>query len=207
VHHPKAKSGPQHVADNTNWKAQQDKERRERAISETTGICVLSTIGAAVPVRLMKRDLLFVAERLGAPLDENRLAIVARQHGIKAAKDNDAITKLFVAFLRRGEESLLGRVMVELTIVLAASRNTSNEPILRGHFGKCYAWSSCKLGRSSQSNDAYSPPIRCIGLATGHGCSPGDGVHASQCGDECSGARLLPHDEKSVRADGDASVA
>jgi ParB family transcriptional regulator, chromosome partitioning protein len=47
---------------------------------------ILAAVTAAVPVRLMKRDLLFVVERLGSLLDENRLTIVARQHGIKKAK-------------------------------------------------------------------------------------------------------------------------
>jgi ParB family transcriptional regulator, chromosome partitioning protein len=59
-------------------------------------------------------------------LDDNRLAIVAKQHGIKKANDSDSIGKLFAAFLRRAEESLLGRLMVELTIVLSAAR--SNAP-------------------------------------------------------------------------------
>ncbi|WP_263358633.1 ParB/RepB/Spo0J family partition protein [Acidicapsa ligni] len=126
VHHPKAKKQtPQNVADNAKWKAEQEKRRKEQAISETTGIRVLSAIGAAVPVRLMKRDLLFVVERLAAMLDENRLAIVAKQHGIKKAKDSDSIEKLFAAFLRRAEESMLGRLTVELTIVLAAARNNA----------------------------------------------------------------------------------
>jgi hypothetical protein len=89
-------------------------------------IRVLAAIGSAVPVRLMKRDLQFVVERLAGMLDENRLAIVAKQHGIKKTKDNDSVAKLFAAYLRRVEESALGRIMVELTIVLAASR--SNPP-------------------------------------------------------------------------------
>ena len=33
--------------------------------------------------------------------------------------------KLFSAFLRRSEESVLGRIMVELTIVLAAARSNA----------------------------------------------------------------------------------
>jgi ParB family chromosome partitioning protein len=128
VHHPKPKkqqSSPQNIADNAKAKAEQDKERKEQAISETTGIRVLSAIGAAVPVRLMKRDLLFVVERLATMLDENRLVIVAKQHGIKKAKDSDSIPKLFAAFLRRAEENVLGRVLVELTIVFAASRGNA----------------------------------------------------------------------------------
>lgn len=125
VHHPKGKSKPQNVADNAKWKAEQDKQRRDEAISNTTGIRVLAAIGEAVPVRLMKRDLLFVAERLVSMLDENRLAILAKQHGIKKAKDSDSMTKLFAAFLRRAEESVLGRSAVELTIILSASRGNA----------------------------------------------------------------------------------
>jgi ParB family chromosome partitioning protein len=126
VHHPKAKQEPRNVEDNAKWKAQQEKQRREQAISETTGIRVLAAIGATVPVRLLKRDLLFVVERLVAMLDEGRLAIVAKQHGIKKQNEKDSVVKLFSAFLRRSEESVLGRIMVELTIVLAAAR--SNAP-------------------------------------------------------------------------------
>jgi ParB family chromosome partitioning protein len=89
-------------------KAEQEKQRKETAIANTTGIRILAAITAAVPVRLMKRDLLFVVERLASLLDENRLAVVARQHGIKKAKDGDSIGKLFAAYLRRAEESALG---------------------------------------------------------------------------------------------------
>jgi len=52
----------------------------------------------------MKRDLLFVVERLAALLDENSLSIVARQHGIKKAKDSDPIGNLLTACLRRAED-------------------------------------------------------------------------------------------------------
>jgi hypothetical protein len=50
------------------------------------------------------------------------LVAVARQHGIKKAKDNDSIGKLFIPYLRRAEESVLGSVLVQLSLVLAASR-------------------------------------------------------------------------------------
>jgi len=119
IHHPKR----QPTKADASFKAQQEKERREAAIANTTGIRVLSAIAAAVPVRLMKRDLLFVVEQLATLLDENRLAVVARQHGIKKAKDNDSIGKLFAAYLRRAEEGALGSMLVELTIVLSAARN------------------------------------------------------------------------------------
>jgi ParB family transcriptional regulator, chromosome partitioning protein len=118
VHHPKR----QPTKADASFKAQQEKERREAAIANTTGIRVLAAIAEAVPVRLMKRDLLFVAERLAFLLDENRLSIVARRYGIKKAKDNDSIEKLFVAYLRRAEESVLGSVLIELTILLSAAR-------------------------------------------------------------------------------------
>ena len=103
VHHPKPR--PQKVADDAKWKAEQEKQRREAAIANTTGIRILAAITAAVPVRLMKRDLLFVVERLASLLDENPLAVVAKQHGIKKAKDSDSIGKLFATYLRGVEES------------------------------------------------------------------------------------------------------
>jgi ParB family chromosome partitioning protein len=98
-------------------RAAQEKQRREEAIANTTGIRVLAAISSAVPVRLMKRDLLFVVERLTGLVDERRLEVVARQHGIKREKDSDSIAKLFAANLRRAEESALGSMLVELTIL------------------------------------------------------------------------------------------
>jgi hypothetical protein len=50
-------------------------------------------------------------------------------------------------------------------------------------------------------------PIRCVCLATGVMPGPGNGLHASQCGNEHPRASLLPHDEEPVWADGNASVA
>jgi ParB family transcriptional regulator, chromosome partitioning protein len=121
IHHPKKQ---QSNAD-ASYKARQDKERREQAIGYTTSVRTLAAITAAVPVRLMKRDLLFVAERLTAMLNESHLTALARQHGIKPAKEGDSIAKLFTAYLRRVEEGKLGSVVVELTIVLAAARGNS----------------------------------------------------------------------------------
>jgi ParB family chromosome partitioning protein len=125
VHHPRKR--PQQIADDAKWKAEQEKQRREQAIANTTGIRILAAIAAAVPVRLMKRDLLFVVEHLASLLDENRLAVVARQHGIKKAKDSDSIGKLFAAYLRRSEEGALGSMLVELTVVLSAARNNGSQ--------------------------------------------------------------------------------
>jgi ParB family transcriptional regulator, chromosome partitioning protein len=73
----------------------------------------------------MKRDLVFVVERLASMVDENRLTVLAKQHGIKQAKDSDSIGKLFAAYLRRADESMLGRVLVELTILHATARQNA----------------------------------------------------------------------------------
>ena len=119
IHHPK-KQQPNNA--DASHKAQQEKERRDAAIANITSNRVFDAITEAVPVRLMKRDLLFIAERLVSLMDENRLVAVARQHDIKKAKDTDFVGKVFVAYLRRSEESILGAVLVQLSLVLAASR-------------------------------------------------------------------------------------
>lgn len=83
VHHPKQASG----RDEARWKAEQEKQRRDQAIANTTGLRVLSAIAAAVPVRLLKRDLFFVLEKLLTVLDESRIETLARQHGIRQKRD------------------------------------------------------------------------------------------------------------------------
>ena len=77
----------------------------------------------------MKRDLLFVVERLAGLVDERRLEIVARQRGIKREKDSDSIAKLFAAYVRRTEESALGGVLVELTILLTATHQQTTQTL------------------------------------------------------------------------------
>lgn len=118
VHHPKKQ--PNHA--DASFKAAQEKQRREEAIANVTGIRVLSAIAEAVPVRLMKRDLLFIAERLTALASESHVGAIARQYGIKKAKEKDTIGKLFLAYLRQTEESILGSVIVQLALLLAAAR-------------------------------------------------------------------------------------
>jgi ParB family chromosome partitioning protein len=68
VHHPKQTSN----RDDAQLKAEQEKQRRDQAIANTTGLRVLSAIAAAVPVRLLKRDLFFVLEMVGV-LEEPRI--------------------------------------------------------------------------------------------------------------------------------------
>jgi ParB family transcriptional regulator, chromosome partitioning protein len=121
VHHPKPRS--QKVADDPKAKAQEERQLREVAIANTTGIRTLAAIAEAVPVRLMKRDLLFVSERLASLLDENRLSVVTRRYGIKKAKDTDSLGKLFAAYLRRAEESVLGSVLIEATILYMSTQH------------------------------------------------------------------------------------
>jgi ParB family chromosome partitioning protein len=92
---------------------------------------VLKAIGDAVPVRLMKRDLLFLAQRLTAMLDERRLAVLIRQHGIGKPKDGEAPAKLLAAFLPKAEESTLGRILVGSVILLSMHNQTDTAKILR----------------------------------------------------------------------------
>jgi hypothetical protein len=121
VHHPKKQTSTHEPK----WNAEEQKRRREEALAQATGLRTLAAIVAAVPVRLMKRDLLFVVERLAALLDERSLEIVARQRGIKKAKDSDSIGKLFTAYLRHSEESALGGLLVEITILHAATKQNA----------------------------------------------------------------------------------
>ena len=124
VHHPKQQTG--RGANDAQFKAEQDKRRREEAIANVTGLRVLSAIGAAVPVRLMKRDLLFIVDRLTNLLEEPRLQMLARQHGIREKRDDGGIAKTFAAYLRRADENTLGRALVESAILLAASRGNAS---------------------------------------------------------------------------------
>ncbi|MBB5064983.1 ParB/RepB/Spo0J family partition protein [Granulicella mallensis] len=121
IHHPKK----QQSNVDASYKVRQEKERREQAISHATGVRTLAAIAAAVPVRMMKRDLFFVAERLAGILGDSHLTALARHHGIKSTKANESISKLFTAYLRQVEESKLGSVVIELTILLAAARGNS----------------------------------------------------------------------------------
>jgi ParB family chromosome partitioning protein len=118
VHHPKQKAD----RDDQRWKAEQDKQRKEQAIANTTGLRVLAAISAAVPVRLLKRDLLFILERLVSVMDEHRIETLARQYGIRHKRDDGGLQKTLAAYLRRADESTLSRLLVEASILLAASR-------------------------------------------------------------------------------------
>ncbi|MGA8529089.1 MAG: ParB/RepB/Spo0J family partition protein [Acidobacteriaceae bacterium] len=125
IHHPKKQPSKADAA----FKAEQEKRRREEAIANATGLRIFSSIVAAVPIRLMKRDLLFVVERLAAMLDERKLETVARNRGIKKAKDGDSIAKLLSAYVHKAEEGGLGRLLVEMVILHSAQTQSSGKAL------------------------------------------------------------------------------
>ena len=71
----------------------------------------------------MKRDLLFVIEKLVSLMEEHRLEMLARQHGIRQTRDDGGIGKTLAAYIRRADEGTLSRLLVETSILLAASRS------------------------------------------------------------------------------------
>jgi len=127
IHHARK----QRPVNDAAFKAEQEKRRREEAIAQTTGLRVLKAIGDAVPIRLMKRDLLFTAERLAAALDERRIAILLRIHSVgKTNGTADAPVKLFAAFLRKADEGTLGRVLVEVAVLQSVHSPTESAKTL-----------------------------------------------------------------------------
>jgi ParB family chromosome partitioning protein len=126
IHHPKKQS----TKADASFKAEQDKSRRETALANATGMRVLQTIVSAVPVRLMKRDFLFIAEQMLPLLDDKRLEMVARSRGIKP-KEGESAPKLLTAFVRKAEEGALGSLIVETVILLLASRQSDGGKVLR----------------------------------------------------------------------------
>ena len=126
VHHPK-KQTPK---TDSSFKAEQEKRRREEALANATGIRVLQAIVAAVPVRLMKRDLLFIAEQLLPLLDEKRLELAARNRSIKA-REGESVAKLLTAFIRKADEGIIGKVIIEAVILFAARTQADGGKTLR----------------------------------------------------------------------------
>src|SRR5271156_3563175 len=117
VHHPKK----QRPTADPSVKAAQEKQRREEAIANAIGMRVLSAIVAAVPVRLMKRDLLFIVERILPHLDERRLEFLGRSRSIKKVQASDSVGKLIDAYIRKAQEGELGALLVE-AVILQSSR-------------------------------------------------------------------------------------
>jgi ParB family chromosome partitioning protein len=130
VHQAKKRQQKPDRAD-ASFRAEQEKRRREEALAQATGLRVLEAVSASVPVRLMKRDLLFVAERLTAVLDERRVAVLLRQHSIGKPRNSEAPAKLLSAFLRKAEEGALGRVLVETAILQSMTAENDSARGLR----------------------------------------------------------------------------
>ena len=85
----------------------------------------------------MKRDLLFVVSRLSAMLDERKVAVLIRQHGMGKPNDGEAPAKLLSAFLPKAEESALGRIMVE-TVILLSMHNQADAAKILGDAAHVY---------------------------------------------------------------------
>ena len=80
----------------------------------------------------MKRDLLFVVERRSTVLDERRLAIILRQHNLgKPNGATDAPAKLLSTFLSKVDETTLGGLLVELSVLHAAASPNESSKALR----------------------------------------------------------------------------
>jgi ParB family chromosome partitioning protein len=126
VHHPKTQPA---MAD-ASLKAEQEKRRREEALANATGIRVLQAVVAAVPVRLMKRDLLFIAEEMLPLLEDKRQELVARNRGIKA-KEGESTAKLLTAFVRKSDEGAIGKLIIEAIILLSARTEADGGKPLR----------------------------------------------------------------------------
>ena len=86
----------------------------------------MKAIGDAVPVRLLKRDLLFVLTQTFPLLGEWQLQTLARQHGIRKDRETDMLDKLFAAFLRRADEGTLSRLLVEASVLLASGHSNGS---------------------------------------------------------------------------------
>jgi ParB family transcriptional regulator, chromosome partitioning protein len=182
VHHPKKqRQGGQADAA---FKAQQEKQRREEALAQATGLRVLKAIGDAVPVRLMKRDLLFAAVRLTGALDERRQAVLIRQHSIGKPKDGEAPAKLLAAFLPKAEESTLGRVVVEAVILLSMHNQSDSAKILRDAATATLAYPGRLLAHSLMKSSHWSAENNATLSMGGIGCpvATTNGSSFARCG-------------------------
>jgi ParB family chromosome partitioning protein len=63
-------------------------------------------------------------------LDEKRVEMIARNRGIRA-KEGETAAKLLNAFLRKAEESAIGRLIVETVILLSARSQSDGGKVLR----------------------------------------------------------------------------
>ena len=59
------------------------------------------------------------------------LAVVARNRGIRKAKDSDSILKLLSAYIRKADEGELGRLLMEMVILHAARTQQDGGKMLK----------------------------------------------------------------------------
>jgi ParB family transcriptional regulator, chromosome partitioning protein len=59
-------------------------------------------------------------------VDERRISVLIRQHGIGKPKEGEAPAKTFAAFLPKTEESKLCRILVEMVILLSTNNQTDS---------------------------------------------------------------------------------
>ena len=64
---PNSSSEQQTSRNDEKERAEHEKQRKEQAIANATGLRVLAAVSAAVPVRLLKRDLLFCHRETDKP--------------------------------------------------------------------------------------------------------------------------------------------
>jgi len=126
VHHPKRQTS----RNDAKQREEQERQHRQEAISRATGLRILDAIGNAVPVRLMKRELLFIATVMASKLDQPRLEIVAKMHHLGPSKEDDPLTKTVLGYLRGIPEGTLGRLIVEMTILLRVSSGQDSNRVL-----------------------------------------------------------------------------
>src|ERR1700733_2724652 len=94
------------------------------AKAQAIGLRAPKAIGDAVPVRLMKGDLLFVVERLARTLDDRRVASGALRYGVGEPKDGESLPKLVSALVRKADEGALGRLLIEFVILQTTPSQT-----------------------------------------------------------------------------------
>ncbi|WP_317890968.1 hypothetical protein [Granulicella arctica] len=56
--------------------------------------------------------MLLIIEKLTTSMDDSRVEMLARQHGIRQKRDNGGVKKAFIAFLKRADEGTLSRIAV-----------------------------------------------------------------------------------------------
>ena len=126
IHHPKKESS----RDDGKWRAEQERQRKQEAISRATGLRTLEAIGNAVPVRLMKRELLYLALMLAGKLDLPRTEIVAKLHHLSGTKETEPLSKTVQAYLRRAPEGTLGRLVMEMAVLLRMNSGQDSNRVL-----------------------------------------------------------------------------